>query len=184
MTRYWYLAVVAALIAGGWAYSISRSTPSQTNESKLPDRTLNSADGDQKLPAASTVDSEGLFVAAGVKIAKNYYQYSKADYQAASSAKRPIFLYFYANWCPTCAEQEPRVVAMMNGISDGLDQVVAFRVNFNDSDTDSEEKKLAEEFGVRYQHTMFVINRSGQTVKKFLGRAENSDILNAFKQAN
>jgi hypothetical protein len=48
--------------------------------------------------------------------------------------------------------------------------VVALRVNYNDSDTDEDEKALAKEFGVTYQHTMFFIGRDGQTKKKAIGK--------------
>ena len=47
--------------------------------------------------------------------------------------------------------------------------VVGFRVNFNDTETDSEEKALAKEFGVTYQHTGFFIGRDGVVAQKTIG---------------
>ena len=185
MTRHWWVVLAVVVLGiGGWTYSASRPQSNQSVSPSPSGGSLNSADGDQKQPLDP--DSSGgssIFVPTGQKIAVNYYQSTAAAYQAAKEAKRPIFLYFFANWCPTCAEQEPRVVALMNGLSAQLSQVVAFRVNFNDSETDSQEKKLADELGVRYQHTMFVLNGQNQTVKKFLGKTSDSDLLAAFKKA-
>jgi hypothetical protein len=45
-----------------------------------------------------------------------------------------------------------------NGLT--TDKVIGFRVNYNDNQTDDNEKNLAREFGVAYQHTkVFVKNR-------------------------
>ena len=120
------------------------------------------------------------FVATGKQIAKNYFEFNKTDYVAAKQAKRPIFLFFYANWCPTCAKQEPVVVDMMNGLQGENSQIVAFRVNYNDKATDADEREMADQFGVRYQHTMFAIDANGVQIKKFLGETSKEEILTAF----
>ena len=43
--------------------------------------------------------------------------------------------------------------------------VVGFRVNYNDDETDADEKNLAREFGVAYQHTKVLV-KDGQRVLK------------------
>ena len=45
------------------------------------------------------------------------------------------------------------------------DQVIGFRVNYKDSDTDSNEEALAREFGIANQHTKVAI-KDGQRVLK------------------
>lgn len=122
------------------------------------------------------------FVPTGKKLAKNYYEYNETDYFAARKAGKPILLYFYANWCPTCARQEPVIVEMMNSADSKYDNIVAFRVNYNDNETDDDERKLARDFGVRYQHTMFVLDSSGDQSRRFLGDTSPSAILTAFDQ--
>lgn len=114
----------------------------------------------------------------GDKLAHNYYVYSSEDYAAALNAKRPIFLFFYANWCPTCAEQEPMIVSIMNSFENNTDlkDFVAFRVNYNDNETDDAEKDLGVEFGVLYQHTMFTLDKTGSITKKFIGQT-GEDVL-------
>lgn len=98
--------------------------------------------------------------------ASTYMPFTKARYDAARAAGKPILLYFYASWCPFCKEQDPRFARVIPEHDGG---VVALRVNYNDTDTDEDEKALAREFGVTYQHTMFFIGRDGEVKKKIIG---------------
>lgn len=108
------------------------------------------------------------------KLANNYFVYEKGEYEKAKAANRPIFLYFHANWCPTCARQEPINLEFFNNL--GATNLIAFRVNFNDSDTSSDEKALAEDLGVTYQHTFFTFNASGKQIDKFLGDTDAGEL--------
>ncbi|MDO8560288.1 MAG: thioredoxin family protein [bacterium] len=99
----------------------------------------------------------------------SYRPYTKDAYEQAKAEGRPILLYFYANWCPLCADQEPKVVELFRRPDIADWGVAAFRVNYNDSDTDSDERDLAAEFGVNYQHTFFTFDRSGKQVWRATG---------------
>jgi len=77
--------------------------------------------------------------------------FTKTDYEEAKASGKLIALYFYANWCPVCKAEFPEAVKAFDALT--TDQVIGFRVNFNDSDTDSDEVALARQFGVAYQHT-------------------------------
>lgn len=116
------------------------------------------------------------------KLATNYFVYDKSEFEKAKAANRPILLFFYANWCPTCARQEPINVATFNSLSNS--NVIAFRVNFNDSDTSVEEEALAEQFGVTYQHTFFTLNSKGEQVEKFLGDTSSEKLKNYLAEIN
>jgi len=74
-----------------------------------------------------------------------------------------IVLYFYANWCPICREEFPKMQSAFDQINDS--SVIGFRINYNDNETDDNEKGLAKEFGVAYQHTKVFI-KNGQRVLK------------------
>ena len=89
--------------------------------------------------------------------------FNKADYDVALKSGKLIALYFYANWCPICKTELPNLYGAFNELT--TDKVIGFRVNYNDSDTDSDEKNLASQFGVAYQHTK-VFLKNGQRILK------------------
>lgn len=89
--------------------------------------------------------------------------FNSADYKKALQSDKLIALYFYANWCPTCKVEFPKMQEAFNDLD--TDNVIGFRVNFNDNQTDSFEKGLAREFGVAYQHTKVFV-RNGERILK------------------
>lgn len=90
-----------------------------------------------------------------------YKEFTQAEYKDALASGKTIFLDFYANWCPICRAEAPEIHAGFDALT--TDQLVGFRVNFNDSDTDEAEKALAEQFEVPYQHYK-VILQGGKAV--------------------
>jgi len=90
--------------------------------------------------------------------------FSRADYEKAIASDKLVVLYFYAKWCPVCAEEVANsLYPAFHELSS--DSVIGFRVNYNDNDTDSYEKSLASEFGVAYQHTKVFI-KNGERILK------------------
>ncbi len=89
--------------------------------------------------------------------------FTQADFDAAARSGNVIVLYFYANWCPICAEEFPKMQSAFNELS--TDGVVGFRVNFNDNKTDADEQALAREHGVAYQHTKVLLKNGKQVLK-------------------
>lgn len=93
-----------------------------------------------------------------------YLEFNKEDYDKALKDNKKILLYFYANWCPICKKEQPNTFAAFNEVNDH--DLIGFRVNYRDSDTDADEEALAKEFGVSYQHTKIIL-KDGQRVGKF-----------------
>lgn len=90
--------------------------------------------------------------------------FKKSEYDAALASDKLVVLYFYANWCPVCkAETRDALYPAFNELADSA--IVGFRVNFNDSDTDTNEVALAREFGVAYQHTKVFIKGGVRILK-------------------
>jgi thiol-disulfide isomerase/thioredoxin len=82
-------------------------------------------------------------------------EYYLADYMHAVKTGKLVVLYFYANWCPVCKEEFPKFQTAIAGLSEP--RVAAFRVNYNDSDTDDDEKTAAKTFQVGSQHTLVIV---------------------------
>lgn len=143
-------AVVLLALLGGWFYFAS------SRESREAVRE------EQTGGAEQTSESAGPKVIAGA--ASPLLDYRKADYDEALNSGKPIFLYFYANWCPICKEETANALypAFNEFNQDGL---VGFRVNYKDNETDENEVALAREFGVGYQHTKVLI-KDGKAVLK------------------
>lgn len=89
--------------------------------------------------------------------------FQKTDYETALKSDRLIVLYFYANWCPICKAEFPLMQGAFNDLT--TNEVVGFRVNYNDNETDADETALAREFGVAYQHTKVFV-RTGERLLK------------------
>lgn len=147
-----YLAVPAILIVGALIFFAAKSSQSQPQDqtvAKSPKQQDKTIPGYQGNVLAGTTSP--------------YLQFTKADYQKALSENKIILLDFYANWCPICRSESPHLKSGFDGLT--TDKVVGFRVNFNDSDTDDDEKMLASEFDIPYQHTK-VLLKNGQEVKR------------------
>lgn len=96
--------------------------------------------------------------------ASRYAEYSKAVLDQTAGHRR--ILYFYATWCPSCKIANADFKANPSRIPE---DVTVIRVNYNDPDTDQEEKDLAKKYGITYQHTFVQIDGQGKQVTKWNG---------------
>lgn len=111
-------------------------------------------------------EKESSFMSKGTILAGSktlLIDFNKEDYEKALAENKVVFLYFYANWCPICRTEEPILRESFNELD--KTNVVGFRVNYKDSDTDSNEVELAKQFGITYQHTKIII-KNGERVLK------------------
>ncbi len=93
-----------------------------------------------------------------------YIDFNKADYDKALNEGKIVFLNFYANWCPICRAETPDINSGFDSLN--TDQVVGFRVNYNDIETDDDEKALAKQFAITYQHTKVILKNGQEVLKK------------------
>lgn len=103
-----------------------------------------------------------------------YEPFTQAAYDQAVADGDPIFLYFYANWCPFCKEQDPRNQRVFAAYGK---TVRGFRVNYNDSDTDADEQALAGRFRVTYQHTGIYLRGGTEEVKRTIGTESDEALI-------
>ena len=97
-------------------------------------------------------------------VSSRYLPYSKDVLDQAAGNRRVLF--FYANWCSTC---RPTDANFKENTSKIPEDVTVIRVNFNDPETDQEEKDLAKKYGITYQHTFVQIDSQGKEVTKWNG---------------
>jgi thiol-disulfide isomerase/thioredoxin len=89
--------------------------------------------------------------------------FTKADYDAAVKSGKLVALFFYADWCPLCKAEFPKMISAFDAETGS--SVVGFRVNYKDGATDADEKALASQFGVAYQHTKVFVKGGKQVLK-------------------
>lgn len=92
--------------------------------------------------------------------------YTKEAFEAAQLEGKPVILFFYANWCPTCLAEEP---IFQKKIAETTREVHAFRVNYKDTDTDTDEEALAKSFDIFLQHTLTYLNSDGSEQRRTIG---------------
>ena len=102
-----------------------------------------------------------------------YVEYTSTNLEKSANTRRVLF--FYANWCPTCRPADANLKQNVGRIPE---DVTVVRVNYNDSDTDSEEEELANRYNISYQHTFVQIDESGNEVSKWNGGQINELLKN------
>ncbi len=110
-----------------------------------------------------------------------YVSFTQEEYNTARQEGKVILLEFYALWCPSCVAQEPIVQEAFTKIENK--NVIGFRVNYNDSETNENEKELAKEFGISLQHTHVVLNSKGKVTKKAIGMWSEETIIEEINKA-
>lgn len=159
--------VIALLIIGSVYYVLANRTDNQSNTTVItsPGPSTTTTSNTPTVGTDTLSDYQGKVLAGTIA---PFLEFNQGDYEKTVASGKLVVLYFYANWCPVCKEEEPRIQKIFSGFmteKKSFDQVVGFRVNYNDNETDKDEENLAREFGVAYQHTKVFV-KNGQRVLK------------------
>ncbi len=93
----------------------------------------------------------------------SYRAFTQKAYEKALQENKIIFLDFYANWCPICRGEAPELEQGFLQLNNP--NVLGFRVNYKDDETDDDEKKLAKEFLISYQHTKVILKNRKEILR-------------------
>lgn len=161
-------------VGGFYLYSNSQTQTPPSDEEVMKKDEAAMEKPDEKMEKSGTDEAmkkdEGQMME---KSDSRYVEYSKETLDQAAGKRR--VLYFYANWCPTCGPIDAELKANSSKIPQDLKVI---RINYNDSDTDQEEKDLAKKYNITYQHTFVLIDSSGKEVKKWNGGGLNEIVQN------
>lgn len=144
-------------------------TPGESMEKEIVSPTSPAASSEPTASAQPTVSQEpqgAMMEYSGTVLAGSsakLLDFTQSDFEKAKASDSLIVLYFYADWCPICREEFPKMQQAFNELQDG--NAVGFRVNYRDDFTDSDEEALAREHGVPYQHTKVFVKNGEQILK-------------------
>lgn len=162
----WIIAVAVIIIGGGMFVTNQQSKKAQETkmaQEKAAMKEKQDKDAIMKKDAAME-KKEGDAMVADKNNTSRYVEYSKVALDQVADKRR--VLYFYASWCPIC---RPADANFKENTSKIPKDMVVVRVNYNDPDTDQEEKDLAKKYGITYQHTFVQIDAQGKQVIKWNG---------------
>ncbi len=153
--------VIVAIITAALIMVTNEGSNTKVNSEIETSQPVSAPSNTQTATASVTTQSFQGRVIAGVSAP--FIEFNKADYEAAKKADKVIVLDFYANWCPICRAEAPDIQAGFNSLT--TDNVVGFRVNYKDDETDADEVALAKQYGINYQHTKVILKDGKQVLK-------------------
>lgn len=136
--------------------------------------------GDSEAPSPSE-PPQTLPEEASAQEQSSYEDFSEDAFEQALAAGRPVYLYFYANWCPFCREQDPRNQEVIPKHPGGI---LGLRIHILDNETGALEERYADRYNVTYQHTAIYF-KDGQEAFRRIGTQSNEQLnadLNSISQ--
>jgi thiol-disulfide isomerase/thioredoxin len=115
------------------------------------------------ITAGDVLPGDGRMAIVSDVAKEKFMAFDAVEFANARESNKTVVLFFYASWCPLCREEEIEARAAFDELVGS--NVVGFRVNFKDSETDAVEEGLAREFGIAYQHTKIILKNGKQITK-------------------
>lgn len=169
INKYLLLLIAGITVLGAGLYFYKNAFPKTNSQSTLQEGSqereaqekTQTRESQSNTPEGKTVTGYTGKVLAGTTAP--FIIFNLPDYEKALKDNKVIVLDFFANWCPECREEAPKLHAGFDALS--TDKVIGFRVNYNDTDTDKDEKDLAGKYGITFQHTKVIV-KNGKEFSK------------------
>ena len=113
-------------------------------------------------------------VALDIEIPSLYTNYSKLEYDKALLTKRVVVLFFTANWCNLCIDQDIVNKEVLDSLT--KEGVVGLKIHILDSQTTTESDLLAKKFDVTKENSYVLLDKNGAVGFKHTGNITN-DLL-------
>ncbi len=107
----------------------------------------------------------------------NYKEYTPEVLASARKSGNAILLYYYANWCTSCREQETIHAAFFDNALKSHLPLIGIRVNIDD------KPPVMREYEMNYSHGYALLDRSGKVVSKFFGTHSEAELMAEVKKA-
>lgn len=143
------VAILVVLIMLLKVLTDSASTPSTVNNSEEAEEVNDST---QQFDTTPTTNGP-------------YAGYSEEGIAAAQGKKKVLF--FYANWCPSCRQQDANLAQSASQIPSDL---AIFKVDFDSS------VELRQKYGVTLQHTFVEVDDAGDELQQWNTLYSNYDL--------
>ena len=100
--------------------------------------------------------------------------YTQSAFDHLQKEGRPILVFVYASWCPTCRTQDPIVSKLLN--QEAYQSITGLRVDFD------QQKNVVKAFKVYMQSTLLVF-KAGKEVGRSTGDITETGIEELLKKA-
>lgn len=101
----------------------------------------------------------------------NYKEYTPEILSAALESGNATLLYFYADWCGTCRAQEPIHEEFFHRAEKEKLPLMGIRINVDTN------QPLMRKYGINYQHSYVLLDKTGKPVSKFFGDHSEEDLM-------
>lgn len=104
--------------------------------------------------------TENITPSSDTQIAPGYYHYSAEKLSESLENKKTVVLYFHAPWCTTCSSFDEELRKQKDALPENT---VILQIPY---DTSSDLKK---KYGVLYQHTLVLLDKTGNVQEMWIG---------------
>lgn len=121
-----------------------------------------------------------FIVGCNSKALDRWEPYSEKKAEEALGVSKPVVLYFYAAWCPTCYQLRDKTFGNPE-VARVLEPFARFKADLSFRHS-TEVRKMTREFGVRGVPTVIFFDSVGEEITRFAGGLSAGEFLRFFNE--